>query len=467
MKCSQRSHRDNMIKTRNPSTGDLLPSVAFATTAMMHETMMRSQTAFLQWRRTDIAVRANLLRRLAALLREQKPLHAVRMATEMGKPVTAGEAEIEKCAFLCEHYASEGAAYLAPRSVQTETVTGTVYSLPLGLVFAIMPWNFPYWQVFRFAVPALMAGNVALLKHAPITAGCGQAIAELFLESGFPEGVFQHLVLSDEQAAEVIAHEHTAAVTFTGSARGGSAVAATAGRFLKKVVLELGGSDPYVILEDADLKLAARAVVTSRLSNSGQVCIAAKRVIAPESIADALLLHIRQEMSEWRTGDPLHPSTRMGPLAREDLRDTVHHQVQRAVAAGATLIEGGTLPTGPGFFYPPTLLDNVQPLSPVFEEEVFGPVIALVRAEDNDACVSLANQSHFGLGAAVFTRNLKRGEAIALHEIESGVCYVNAMVASDPRLPFGGIRHSGFGRELSREGILEFVNIKTVGVHAG
>lgn len=387
------------------------------------------------------------------------------MTQEMGKPISAGRAEIEKCAWVCEHYAENAEGYLQARTVQTEMKKAMVCYQPLGVVFAIMPWNFPFWQVFRFAVPALMAGNAAILKHAPISTGTGNKIAELFIEAGFPEHLFQHFILDNDLAAKVISNEKIVAVTLTGSEKAGATVASNAAQHLKKAVLELGGSDPYVVLHDADLDLTAKAVVTSRLNNAGQVCIAAKRVIAVEPIYNPLVEKIKELMANYHMGDPLDEKTNMGPMARDDLRKALHEQVQRSVESGAKLIEGGEMPKRKGFYYPPTLLVDVKKGMAAFDEELFGPVIAITKAQDEADAIRLANETQYGLGAAVFTQDLARGEHIARYDIDAGACFVNAFVASDPRLPFGGIKRSGFGRELSREGILEFVNTKTIAIN--
>ena len=333
---------------------------------------------------------------------------------------------------------------------------------PLGIIFGIMPWNFPFWQVFRFAVPTIMAGNAAVLKHAPISTGTGNKIEELFTLAGFPSSLFQHFIVENEGASRVIEHPYVAAITLTGSERAGRSVAAQAGKNLKKSVLELGGCDPYLVLEDADLNKAAQSIVISRLNNTGQVCIAAKRVIVIHTVEKKLVELITHHMSLFNTGDPLDPKVKLGPMARKDLRNTLQLQVEKSLKQGAKLLGGGIIPEGKGFYYPPTLLTNVKPGMPAFDEELFGPVISICSAKDEQEAILLANSGEYGLGAAVFTTDLERGERIATHEIDSGACFVNAFVASDPRLPFGGIKHSGYGRELSKEGILEFVNTKTI-----
>lgn len=452
------------IQTINPATEQVLGSYDCLDELAIQTKIESAHQSYLKWKLTPFTTRQDLLLNLAKVLGQKKDELALLMTTEMGKPITAGKAEIDKCILLCEHYAEHAEGYLSPRVVQTEMKLSKVCYRPLGIVFGIMPWNFPFWQVFRFAVPTIMAGNAALLKHAPISSGTGNKIEELFLEAQFPPSLFQHLILDNDGAAKVIEHDFVSAVTLTGSGRAGSAVASHAGKFLKKSVLELGGADPYLVLEDADLDLAARCIVNSRLSNAGQVCIAAKRVIAIQSIAEKLTQKIIKNMAFYQIGDPLAPKTNMGPLARRDLRDTLHLQVEKSVKQGAKLLLGGIIPDGKGFYYPPTLLTDVKPGMTAFDEEVFGPVIAISTVDSEEEAIQYANMGQYGLGAAVFTRDLQKGEHIATMEIEAGVCFVNALVASDPRLPFGGIKHSGYGRELSREGILEFVNTKTIAI---
>ncbi|MCL9685577.1 NAD-dependent succinate-semialdehyde dehydrogenase [Legionella maioricensis] len=452
------------IQTINPATEETLDSYECLSESLINKKIESGHEAYLSWKKTSFSQRQGLMLQLARVLKERRDELALLMSQEMGKPITAGKAEIDKCAWVCEHYAEHAETYLAPRFIQTEMKKAKVCYNPLGIVFAIMPWNFPFWQVFRFAAPTIMAGNAALLKHAPISSGTGNKIEQLFIEAGFPAHLFQHLIVDNEGAAKVIEHRHISAVTLTGSERAGSIVAAHAGKFLKKSVLELGGSDPYLVLEDADLDLAAHCVVTSRLNNSGQVCIAAKRIIAPKSIEQELIDKIIHHMTPFKMGDPQDPKINLGPLARKDLRDTLHEQVEKSVKQGAKLLCGGIIPSGKGFYYPPTLLTHVKPGMTAFEEELFGPVIAVSFVDDEKEAIAYANKSQYGLGAAVFTRDLKKGEYIATHEIEAGVCFVNSFVASDPRLPFGGIKHSGYGRELSEEGILEFVNTKTIAI---
>lgn len=452
------------IKTINPSTEEELQSYALLTGEQINLFIEAAHTSYQIWRTTDFLYRKKLILNLANALRARKKEFSTLISTEMGKPITAGEAEIEKCAWVCEHYAKHAKGYLLPNDIKTNLYKTMICYLPLGIIFGIMPWNFPFWQVFRFAAPTIMAGNAVILKHAPNTTGCGNAIAQLFLEEGFPEYLFQHFVIDNDLASQVIAHDKISAVTLTGSQQAGRIVAANASKHLKKTVLELGGNDPYIILADADIELAAKSVVTSRLNNSGQVCIAAKRTIVVKDIIDTVITCILKNISTYKIGNPLDANTDLGPLAREDLRDTLHKQVQDSIRAGATLLKGGKLPSGKGYYYPPTVLTNVMPGMPAFDEELFGPVISIISAEDEKHAIQLANKSQYGLGAAIFTQNIERGEYLATNEIEAGACMVNGFLSSDPRVPFGGIKHSGYGRELSREGILEFVNIKTVGV---
>ncbi|RUQ82083.1 NAD-dependent succinate-semialdehyde dehydrogenase [Legionella septentrionalis] len=452
------------ITTMNPATEKPLQSYPLFTADQVNAYIDAAHLCYLSWRKTDFAQRKQRMLTLAELLRKKQDSYAELMAKEMGKPISAGKAEMQKCAWVCEHFAEQAESYLAARTIKTEMQKTIVSHQPLGIVFAIMPWNFPFWQVFRFAAPTIMAGNAAILKHAPISTGAGNAIADLFLQAGFPEHLFQHFILDNDLAAKVIAHEKIVAVTLTGSEQAGGIVASNAGKHLKRVVLELGGNDPYLVLADADLDLAAENIVLSRLNNSGQVCIAAKRTIVVHEVFDAILEKILQRVKGYQMGDPLDPSTNFGPMAREDLRNTLHQQVMESKEKGAKVIVGGEIPHCQGFYYPPTVLTDVCPGMPAFDDELFGPVIAITKAEDEAHAIRLANQSRYGLGAAIFTRDLKRGERMATHEIETGSCFVNAYVASDPRVPFGGIKRSGYGRELSQEGILEFVNIKTVSI---
>jgi succinate-semialdehyde dehydrogenase / glutarate-semialdehyde dehydrogenase len=450
------------MKSVNPATGVVLAEYPEITPAETRDAIEACRQAFGHWSVRPLAERAAPMLELARLLRSERDRLAALETAEMGKVIRESRGEVEKCAFGCEHYARQAGSYLASELVATEAAVSRVVYAPLGVIFAVMPWNFPYWQVFRFLAPALMAGNGALLKHASNVTGCGLAAEDLVRRAGFPDGLFRALPLPSSRVAEVIADPRVAGVTLTGSEAAGSAVAVAAGRHLKKVVLELGGSDAYVVLEDADLALATKACVAGRMLNGGQSCIAAKRFVVVQSVLPAFERLVVEAMAAVRPGDPLDESSGIGPLARPDLRDEVHDQVTRSVAAGARLLLGGVVPAGKGAYYPPTVLGGVRPGMPAFEEEVFGPVASIVAARDEEDAIRLANQSRFGLGAAVFTRDAAKGERIAAERLEAGACFVNAYVRSDPRLPFGGTKASGYGRELGAQGIREWTNVKTV-----
>jgi succinate-semialdehyde dehydrogenase/glutarate-semialdehyde dehydrogenase len=422
----------------------------------------KAERAWLEWKETDFPQRSELMRRAAEILRTKAEAYAELMAAEMGKPLPQGKAEAEKCAWACDYYAENAERFLAAEPVATDASKSYVAYRPLGTVLAIMPWNFPFWQVFRFAAPALMAGNAAVLKHASNVFGCALEIEKIFREAGFPEGLFSTLLIGSGRVKEVIRHPAIKAVTLTGSTPAGKAVAAQAGARVKKTVLELGGSDPYLVLEDADLALAVETCVNSRLINGGQSCIAAKRFIVVRPIVEEFTERYVETMKAKKMGDPFEPGVDLGPQARVDLRDQLHRQVRRSVAKGARLLLGGEVPQGRGAYYPPTVLASVTKGMPAYDEELFGPVAAIIEAKDEEDAIRIANDSSFGLGAAVFTRDVERGERIARDRLEAGSCFVNALVRSDPRLPFGGIKESGYGRELSIFGIREFVNIKTV-----
>ena len=451
-----------MLESINPATGERIATYDEMTPAEIEAVLEQARVATARWRQTPLADRAAVLQRAAAELRRRAPELARRMALEMGKPVDQGESETEKCASVYAYYAEHGAAFLTAESIATGAARSYVSYQPLGIVLGVMPWNFPLWQVFRFAAPTLVAGNGALLKHASNVTGSAIAIEEVFRAAGAPPGVFTTLRVPAAGVGALIDDPRVAAVTLTGSTRAGRAIAARAGAALKKSVLELGGSDPYVILEDADLPSAVEACVSSRLINSGQSCIAAKRFIVTAPHAAEFARLFVEAMAAKRMGDPLAGPVDVGPQARRDLRDELHEQVARSVAAGAELRLGGLVPDDPGAFYPPTVLTGVRKGMPAFDEELFGPVAAIVTAADEDEAIRMANDSVFGLGAAVFTRNAARGERIAAERLEAGSCFVNAFVRSDPRLPFGGIKESGYGRELGLWGIREFVNVKTV-----
>jgi succinate-semialdehyde dehydrogenase / glutarate-semialdehyde dehydrogenase len=450
------------VKSVNPATEEVIADYPEHTPAQIEAVLESAQKAFAQWRSASIGERGSLMSRAATVLRERRDALARLMTAEMGKPIAAGEAEVDKCAGACDFFAENAAGFLAPVAIPSDASKSYVRFDPLGPVLAIMPWNFPLWQVIRFAAPALMAGNVAILKHAPNVPGCALAIERVFADAGFPPGVFSSLLISDNQSAEkLIDHPVICAITLTGSERAGRAVASAAARALKKTVMELGGSDPFIVLADADPRAAAASAAESRCVNGGQSCIAAKRFIVEQNIADEFESALVAAMSDMKIGDPLDRATKIGPLARLDLLEALDRQVQRSVNQGATLRLGGRRRPGKGYFYEPTVLTNVRPGVPAFDEETFGPVAAVVRAKDADDAVRLANLSQYGLGASIWTRDPDRAQGLAAR-IESGCVFVNGIVKSDSRLPFGGIKNSGWGRELSRFGILEFTNVKTV-----
>jgi succinate-semialdehyde dehydrogenase/glutarate-semialdehyde dehydrogenase len=453
------------ITSINPATGEQIKTYEEFTPEQTLVAINRANETWRDWRKTSFAQRAQLMKQAGEVVRRRKDDLARLMAIEMGKPLKQGLAEAEKCAWACDYYAEHAERHLSPEFIQTDAIKSYVAFEPLGIVLAIMPWNFPLWQVFRFAAPALMAGNVGLLKHASNVPGCALAIEEIFTAAKFPAGSFSTLLIGSKQVQAVIENPRVRAVTLTGSTPAGKAVAAQAGSVLKKTVLELGGSDPYIILDDADLDVAVPICVNARLVNSGQSCIAAKRFIVVETVLSAFTEKFVTLMKSKRMGDPLADETDVGPQARVDLRDELHKQVLDSIQHGAALLLGGALPDGPGAYYPPTVLSNVKPGMPAWNEELFGPVAAIIRAENEEDAVRIANDTTFGLGAAVFTQDLDRGERIA-GALDAGSTFVNRAVASDPRMPFGGIKESGYGRELGSYGIKEFVNVKTVIVSA-
>ncbi|WP_424964131.1 NAD-dependent succinate-semialdehyde dehydrogenase [Ekhidna sp.] len=446
----------------NPATEQSLKDHPNHTDGQVIETIEASQKAFREWKNTSFVYRANLMKKAANVLRSEQKAFARMMTDEMGKTLKESEAEVEKCAWVCEFYADNAEEFLKDEVIETDASKSYVSYRPLGIVFAIMPWNYPFWQVFRFAAPSLMAGNVAILKHAPNVPGCAEAIVSVFEKAGFPKEVFCNLNISNEQASNVIAHRYVKAVTLTGSTRAGKEVAKQAGAALKKCVLELGGSDPYIIHEDADLDLAIKTTVASRLKNNGQSCISAKRFIVPESIKEEVEQRLVAEMSSYKYGDPTDENTDLGPLVGEKYRDQLHDQVKRSIEAGAMCILGGKIPDMKGYYYPPTILSNVKKGMPAYEEELFGPVATVISVKHEEEALEVANDTYYGLGGAIFSRDVAKAEKLAAEKLEAGSCFVNEMVSSDPRLPFGGINESGFGRELSRHGIKEFVNVKTV-----
>lgn len=420
------------------------------------------RAAFGEWRRTPFPERARLMKEAAAVLRRRQADFAEIMTAEMGKLLADGRAEVEKCAFNCDYFADNAEAFLARWPVDLDGSRAFVTFNPLGTVLAVMPWNFPFWQVFRFAAPTLMAGNTAVLKHASNVPGCALAIESVFREAGFPENVFRTLLIPSAQVKALIDDPSIAAVTLTGSVEAGRQVAAAAGAALKKSVLELGGSDAYLVLEDADIAQAAKVCATARMVNGGQSCIAGKRFIAVRQVREAFERALAAEMETYLMGDPRDPGSKLGPMESVKARDQIHEQVRRSVERGARLLTGGTIPDRPGAWYPPTVLTDVCPGMPAHDEEVFGPVAAAIEAKDEADAIRIANEARFGLGSGVLTRDLARGERIAAEELESGMSFVNGNVRSDPRMPFGGVKHSGYGRECSDFGIHEFVNIKSV-----
>ncbi|RFM23547.1 MAG: NAD-dependent succinate-semialdehyde dehydrogenase [Candidatus Thermochlorobacter aerophilum] len=453
-----------MLESINPATEERIQTYPEHTAAELDEIVRRAEQAFRSWKKVPIVERAHLLRKAAEVLLKNVEQYAACITQEMGKPIAQSRAEVEKCATNCIYFADNAERFLQAEHVATEAQKSYIAFEPLGVVLAIMPWNFPFWQVFRCAAPILAAGNTLVLKHAPTTTGCALAVQEVFRHAGFPEGVYQTLLIAapnvPEQVSMLIEHPSVKAVTLTGSTNAGRFVAAKAGAALKKSVLELGGSDPYLILEDADLELAVETCANSRCINTGQSCIAAKRFIVVEKVRKKFEEAFVEKMRAKRIGDPLS-DVDLGPLARNDLRHTLHRQVQASISKGAKLLLGGAYPEGKGFFYPPTVLSHVTKGMPAYDEELFGPVAAIIAAKDEAEAIALANDTCYGLGAAIFTSDCERGERIA-KEIEAGNCFINAMVRSDPRLPFGGIKSSGYGRELSHIGMHEFVNIKTV-----
>jgi len=451
------------FRSINPANGNTLRVIDAFTPVQLESALQAACAAGAVWRQSEVAGRSRLLRAAATRLRDNVGEFAELVTLEMGKPVREARAEIEKCAWACEYYAEHGPAFLADEPVETDAGRSLVAWQPLGTVLAVMPWNFPFWQVFRFAAPALMAGNTALLKHASNVPQCALAIESVFTGAGFPDGVFRSLMIPSAQVAGVIADPRVQAVTLTGSEPAGREVAAVAGAHIKKSVLELGGSDPFVVLEDADLELAAREAVTSRFLNGGQSCIAAKRFILVEAVAEEFVRRFRAGVEALVVGDPLDEQTQIGPLARADLRDQLHAQVRDSLAAGAVAVTGCRPLEGPGAWYRPSILDHVAPGMRAWGEELFGPVASVIRARDEEAAVRIANASEFGLGGSVWTRDVARGERVA-RRLECGCAFVNGLVKSDPRLPFGGIKHSGYGRELSALGMREFMNAKTIWV---
>lgn len=451
------------MESTNPATGQVVQAFDTHAPAAVSTILDAAVAAQREWAKVPIAERAVPMRKVAALLKERASEYGKMMAVEMGKPVKDGIAEANKCASGCEHYAEHAAGYLAPREIRTDAGRSYVRYDPLGVILAVMPWNFPFWQVFRFIAPNLMAGNGGVLKHASNVPQCAMAIEQVMRDAGFPRDLFRTLLVGSSAVNDLVGDPRIAGATLTGSEPAGRAVGAAAGLAIKPVVLELGGSDPFIVLADADLDVAAKTAAYARCINSGQSCIAAKRFIVVDAVHDAFLERFVAAMQAQKMGDPLDESNTIGPQARRDLRDDLHRQVQEAVKDGARLVLGGTVPQGPGAYYPPSVLADVKPGNLAYREEIFGPVAAVIRARDADDAVRIANDSRFGLGASLWTRDAALAERLAAR-IEAGAVFVNGFVKSDARLPFGGIKASGVGRELGAEGIRAFVNTKTVWV---
>ncbi len=451
------------IATINPDSGETLKTFEPLTQSEIAQKLDLAQSAEKQYRQISMAQRSQWMNATADILEQDKEKFGKLMTLEMGKPLKSAIAEVEKCALVCRYYADHAAEFLADVPVKTDASHSFIRYQPLGIVLAVMPWNFPFWQVFRFAAPALMAGNMGLLKHSSNVPQCALAIEDIFQQAGFPDGVFQTLLVGSEQVAALIADERVKAATLTGSEPAGASLAAAAGKQIKKTVLELGGSDPFIVTASADLEAAVTTAVAARMLNNGQSCIAAKRFIVEEAIADAFEKQLIEKFEKLKIGDPMLPDTDIGPLATPGILKDLDQQVQQSVKLGAKVLTGGQPLSRPGNFYPPTILTDIPAGSPAEKEEFFGPVALLFRVADLDAAIKLANDSPFGLGASAWTTDEKERDRL-ISEIEAGAVFINGMVKSDPRLPFGGIKRSGYGRELGILGIHEFVNVKTVWV---
>ncbi len=449
------------IATVNPTTGETLVNFAPLTDAEIESKLALAESAFKTYKKTDFTTRSNWLNQAATILERDKAKFAEIMTLEMGKPLKSAIAEVEKCALVCRFYSEKAPEFLADVSVSTDASSSYVSYQPLGIILAVMPWNFPFWQVFRFAAPALMAGNVGILKHASNVPQCALAIEAIIREAGFPQGVFQTLLIGASQVGAIVEDERVKAATLTGSEPAGASLASIAGKSLKKTVLELGGSDPFIVWETADLEAAVKTGTTARMLNNGQSCIAAKRFIVSESIGDRFEQALIAQFKALKVGDPMQEDTNIGPLATPAILKDLEQQVQRAIDHGAKVLMGGKSIESNGNFYPPTILTNIAPDSDVAKEEFFGPVAMVFRVKNLDDAIALANSTPFGLGASGWTQNPQEQERL-IEELEAGAVFINGLVKSDPRLPFGGIKRSGYGRELSIQGIQEFVNIKTV-----
>lgn len=451
------------MKAINPATNELIKDYREHTEGEVEEILEAVQSEFLRWRETSFEHRSELVKNIASVLRDKTDEWATIMTQEMGKTITESRAEVEKCAWVCDYYAENAGKFLADEIIETDASKSFVAFQPLGVVLAVMPWNFPFWQVLRFAAPAFMAGNAGVLKHASNVPGCALAIERLFREAGLPENLFRTLLISSRKVEAVIRNPIVKAVTLTGSEPAGSSVASIAGSEIKKTVLELGGSDPYIVLEDADISECVKTAAKARMINQGQSCIAAKRFIVVESMLDRFEREQSEIMQSMKLGDPMNDDTEVGPIAREDLLEELHKQVQDSIDKGAKLLIGGKRADTKGAFYLPTVLTNVAKGMPAYDEETFGPVSAIIPVKDEEEAIEVANDSELGLGGSVWSKDVERAIRVA-RRIETGNMFVNGMTKSDPRLPFGGVKKSGYGRELSHYGIREFVNIKTIWV---
>jgi succinate-semialdehyde dehydrogenase / glutarate-semialdehyde dehydrogenase len=450
------------FKSVNPYTGEVIGRYKEGSEDDIRDVLKKSEHAFEKWKSFSIDERSGLLKKASGILLKKIDIYAQTITLEMGKPITESRAEIKKCAWACEFYAQNAAHFLADQVIKTDAEESFISYAPLGCILAIMPWNFPFWQVFRFAAPTLMAGNVGLLKHATSVLGCAIHIQEIFEEAGFPKGVFQNLFIDHDKVDRVIENKLIKAITLTGSEKAGSIVASLAGKNLKKSVLELGGSNAFIVWEDADMDKTVKTALTARMQNAGQSCIAAKRFIILEKVYDEFIEKFTEGLKGFKSGNPLDEGTVIGPLSREDFAEKLHLQVKESIGQGAKLILGGK---HKGAFYEPTVIIDVKPGMPVFDEETFGPVAAIIKAKDEDEAFELANKSPYGLGTTLCTRNIEKARKY-INRVSDGAFFINEMVKSDPRLPFGGTKNSGYGRELSREGMLEFVNVKTVYINS-
>jgi succinate-semialdehyde dehydrogenase / glutarate-semialdehyde dehydrogenase len=442
----------------NPYNGQQVGQYVAQTEEQTQAMLQKAQTAFESWRNMPIADRSKLMIKAGQILRDNVEEYAKMITLEMGKPISESRGEVNKCAWVCDYYAENTEVFLADEVIKTDAQKSFVKHEPIGCVFAVMPWNFPFWQVFRFAAPTLMAGNTGMLKHAPNVFGCAEQIAGVFKKAGFPEGVFQNLIVHHDQTESIIAHDAIKAVTLTGSERAGSAVAALAGKYLKKSLMELGGSNAFIVWEDADIDSAVKTAITARMMNCGQSCIAAKRFILVGNTYDEFVTKFVAEVAKLNEGDTMSEDTKIGPLARKDLADQLQVQVKKSIEAGAELLAGGHQRE---CFHEPTVLGNVTPGMPAFDEETFGPLAAMIKAKDIEEAFELAEQSKYGLGVTVCTTNIEKSLEMS-DQVSDGAYFINELVKSDPRLPFGGTKNSGYGRELAKDGMMEFMNRKTI-----